>query len=364
MHRLDRQELIAGRRAMREECVTDHRGSASGGYVDMMRVVAAVVVLSCGCLISPVMQFGGGKSAKQAQTETMADLSANQLDVQPAWTGEVRSVKIRVWADEAYRSQHVRWQDTFGEQLAAANVVLGAKLGLELRAEYQAWERHAPGSQLAQDIEALVERDAGEDVFAVVGLTSSLSLVSATFEELGIAAVGGRHIVLRGYADLEERKAFEFSFPDLEAAERESTLEGRRRHKTTVVLLHELGHSLGAGHDSEPDTIMNASYSRLATGFTAATRTAIDEAIERRISRREVARPRAVATVVIFISEDGDIIYNGNLLRDSDLDRLFVEQRDAEIQIKHPKKAPPTTAARILDRAKKLGLTRVSVEAF
>jgi hypothetical protein len=47
----------------------------------MVMRCCVVVVLSAGC-ISPVMTFGGGKSAKEAQRETMSDFTPVQLDTQ------------------------------------------------------------------------------------------------------------------------------------------------------------------------------------------------------------------------------------------------------------------------------------------
>src|SRR6187549_2873095 len=52
--------------------------------------------------------------------------------------------------------------------------------------------------------------------------------------------------IVRGYADLEERKRYADAFPDLRPEERALALEERRRHKTAVVLLHEIGHTFGA----------------------------------------------------------------------------------------------------------------------
>src|SRR5262249_32808405 len=111
-----------------------------------------------------------------------------------------------------------------------------------------------------------------EDVVWVVGLTSSLSLVAGGFEQLGVATLGERHLVVRGHADLEERKAFERAFPDIDPAQRENVVEARRRHKITAVLVHELAHSLGALHETEPDWVMNPTYSHRAASIHARNR--------------------------------------------------------------------------------------------
>ncbi len=143
---------------------------------------------------------------------------------------------------------------------------------------------------------ALQERDPGDDVFAVVVLTSSLPLVSAMFDELGLATVDGRHLALRGHADLEERKLYASAFPDLRAEERELALVQLRHHKTAVVLLHELGHVLGLDHEIDSTTIMNATYSNHATAFNAKAREVMLCAVDQRLHRGATTMPDGATT--------------------------------------------------------------------
>ena len=145
---------------------------------------------------------------------------------------------------------------------------------------------------------ALIEIDPGDDVFAVVGLTSSLPLVSATFDELGLAALGGRHIMVRGYADLEERKMYANAFPDLRPEERELALEHLRHHKSAVVVLHELGHVLGVEHENDATSIMNASYSNKATTFTPTARKVILASVDERLHRGTAPQVAAAVTPI------------------------------------------------------------------
>ena len=339
--------------------------------------------------MSPVMKFGAGKSAKEAQRETMSDFTPARLVIEGKWAGEVATRKIRVWADNQYRAQNVRWQQSFEEPLEFANLVLTPLFGLRLVAEYHAWEHHVAGTTLADDIQALAERDPGGDIFAVVGLTSSLPLVSATFEDLGYASIGGRHVVVRGYADLEERKLYADAFPDLRADERELALDALRRHKTALVLLHEIAHNLGANHETEADTIMSASYSRRAGSFSAHARGVMLGAIDQRLRRSssdagaktatKVEEPREPAAtveqqreptvrhppVVIRVTKSGETIVEGKTLDAVALGKLleatFAEDPRTQIMIKSDRKVPVGSVANVIDRAKAIGLTRFAL---
>jgi hypothetical protein len=224
-----------------------------------MKAAGALLVLTItsGCFATPVMTFGGGKSSEQVQHEELSNLFPAQLAATERWTGAPRVARLRVWADDAYRAQNLRWQHGFDEQLAYANAVLAPMLGIRLEAEYHAWEHHAPGTALADHLDQLARMDPGDDVVCIVGLTSSLSLVASSFEQIGVAAHGERYVVMRGHADLEERKAFAGAFPDIDPEQRELVLEARRKHKTTALLLHELAHSLGALHEVEGEALMS-----------------------------------------------------------------------------------------------------------
>lgn len=260
-----------------------------------MKLAVAAVVLASGCLISPIIPIGGGKSRSEAQHEGLGKLFPAQLTTQHKWRGEVRVAKVRVWADDEYRAQNVRWQHGFDEQLDYANQLLIPMLGVRLEADYRLWEHHAPGARLAEHLAALVGEDSGEDVVWIVGLTSSLTLVSASFEELGMANLGERHVMLRGHADLEERKAFERAFPDIDAQERANVLEARRRHKITAVLLHELAHSLGALHETAKDWVMNPAYSHLAATISDRNRELMMITLEDRLKSPTDRDPRGTA---------------------------------------------------------------------
>lgn len=272
-----------------------------------MRAVGCVAaVLASGCFLvgPPIPIGGGGKSPAQLQRQGIGKLLPAQLTATRRWTGEVRVAKLRVWADAEHRAQNVRWQHGFDEQLDHVNQVLIPMLGVRLEAEYRSWEHHAPSTTLAEHLEALAGQDPGEDVVWVVGLTSSLSLVSPTFDQLGVARVGGRHLVVRGHADLAERKGLERAFPDLSSEEREQVLEARRRHKTAALLLHELAHSLGALHEAEAEAIMSAGYSHRAASIGHGNRALMQITLEDRLKPPAQRDGRATLEQLLAALED------------------------------------------------------------
>jgi hypothetical protein len=93
-------------------------------YENMKWMVVVMVVFGAGCIISPIIPIGGnGKSSRERQHDTLSTLLPAQLTAQARWTGEVRVAKLRVWADDEYRAQNLRWEHGFDEELDDANQV-------------------------------------------------------------------------------------------------------------------------------------------------------------------------------------------------------------------------------------------------
>ena len=336
-----------------------------------MRAALAAIALATGCYVqSPVMRFGGGKSAKEAQVDRANQLTPPVLvALDEGWSGEISVAKIRVWADDDFRAQNVKWRETFGEHLAYANEVLGPLLGVRLEAEYREWKHQLVGATLADHLKALALQDPGNDVLSVVGLTSALSLVSATFEQLGYASISGRHMMLRGYADVFERKAFDVMFRELRPEDRDFLHRARRRHKGTAILLHELGHNLGVTHEVLPDTIMNAQYSDKAAAFTPEARDLMLATLDQRLHRTRL-KPRAAPadkhpTLVVTLDAAGKPSVGGNAIDDATLDDLLrmsaADDRDTQVVVKAVRGAPHAAVVKILDHAKAAGLSRLAI---
>jgi predicted Zn-dependent protease len=351
-----------------------------------MRVASVGVLVVCGwlasaCLISPVMHFGEGKSARESQHDIATEhVAPSSFERSHDWDGRISSARIRVWADDAYRAQNLHWQQTFEDELEHANEVLGGMFGVRLVAELRSWSRAAPAATLEDTLRALAELDPGDDVLTVVGLTSSTAIVAATFEQIGVAEVGGHHLVLRGYADLEERKTFDRLFTELRPEERELLYQARRRHKTTGLLLHELGHNLGAGHVPDEDTLMHASYSEHAATFDPHSRAVILAGVDRWLRRGQSAAadpaPAAAdpapaappagkaATLVIDLDATGKASANGTPVDDARLDALFAgPERPGEVVVRWGRNTPPEARNAVIGRAQAAGC-RVSLVRY
>lgn len=323
-------------------------------------------------MASPVVHFGSGKSPEEAQHQRFTELMPPQLGGDGEWTGTVRVAKIRVWADDDYRAQNVEWQRKFDDELEYVNAVLTGMCGVKLAAEYHVWRHHDTSVTLDAALDALAREDPGDGAFAVVGLTSALSLVTATVEQLGLARLPGRHLVLRGYAYYAEREAFAQMFKDLRADERDALHEARRRHKTTAVFLHELGHNLGVAHETMPDTIMNAMYSDHAASFSEAARETIRASLDERLGGGAPARPRAAPpagahdSLVIAVAASGETAVDGRALDAPALDELlrarFARDRDTEVVIKMAGDVPHGVVIELINRAKAAGMQHLSLE--
>jgi hypothetical protein len=340
-----------------------------------MKWMAALILVGC---MSPVMHFGDGKSAHEAQHDTLEEFMPARLSTEGSWHATA-DAKIRVYADDEYRAQNIHWQQVFDQQLEYANAVLGPQFGVHLVAEYRVWNHHAPANGLPEDIEELRALDSGGDVLSVVGLTSSLSLASATFDLLGFASVNGRHIMLRGYADLEERKAFARAFPDLASDERDNALEARRRHKLAAVLLHELAHNLGAQHEGG-ETLMSATYSEHASAFSSETHTIVQHNLDQRLGREgapiapvakapipdPVETPTVHKVIQVRVTPDRTTVDNEAMTDDGQFTMKLIavagNDKDTAVVFHATKAVSPARVTELVERAKRVGLTKITTE--
>jgi hypothetical protein len=227
-----------------------------------------------GCFIGYDSRWG---QQKQAQQHFAAAQMPSQLEAAPSGSGRAalgpahaeHRLRIRVEATPTYAAEILDWRRRFEDTVVTANAVVGPALGIGLElVDASAWS--APGSEdhIKELLERLRDTDPGEDVDLVIGLAGAVPRFEESFHELGMATVAGKHIVLRAISNAAEFSAIERGLGELSPDERAKLRRVRLEHKTSSVLLHELGHTFGALHERDPANLMNPRYSLHESHFS------------------------------------------------------------------------------------------------
>jgi len=183
---------------------------------------------------------------------------------------QVRTLRVRAYADAQYRSQVMRWEARLGLLIARVNKVIGPGFGIELElVDTKPWERAAPGNDLFAALAELEQLDPADDVDWVIGLVTQLPEVSSSIHQLGAARPLSRYMVLRSMNDVAERKTIDEVFDELDDDQREKLFKKRKAHKELVLFIHEWAHTLGAVHVEQPTAILNPSYHHRVGKLTA-----------------------------------------------------------------------------------------------
>ena len=213
-------------------------GPALGGLLP-------VLCLACG---------GGGAARVKASDMEPARLAPTRTE------GAVVTARVRVHADAAHRAQNPGHEAAVRRALAGASAVLEPTVGLRLElVEVRAWERQGEGN-LDAALDELVRLDPGDDVDWVIGQVAALDQVAVELHQLGRAQALGRHLVVRALNDTAEVSLLEQALGGLEEGERQALYARRKRHKEEVVLLHAIGHALGAMHVTGEERLMHPIY--------------------------------------------------------------------------------------------------------
>lgn len=159
---------------------------------------------------------------------------------------------------------------------------------------------------------------------------------------------------------------FDRFFTELRPEERELLYQARRRHKTTGVLLHELGHNLGAEHVPDEDTLMHDSYSEHAAKFDPHSREVILAGFDRWLHRGQsaaaapapAAQPsaRPATRLVIDLDATGKASANGTSLDSAQLEALFAgPDRPGDVVVRYRKDTPSEARNAVIERAQAAG---------
>lgn len=243
--------------------------SSSGGAL-----AALLMLLPAGCFIGYDSRWGQQKTAQQhlaaARRPTRLSAPAATGDARRAET--LRTLRVRIEPTATYGAQVVDYERRFQKTLADANGVLEPALGVHLElGDTRPFKPQHGEDHIAGLLDDLRGADAGADVDWVIGLAGSIPRFEDSFHELGMGDVVGKHIVLRALNDVAEYRAFQSGLSELSEDERDKLLHARLAHKTAAVLLHELGHTLGALHELDKTNVMNPRYSQSEQHFGAET---------------------------------------------------------------------------------------------
>ncbi len=207
-------------------------------------------------------------STKRAQTHNLtysmpATLSADTRDHPPATKG----YRVHAFVTPGYVAENLEYAREIRALVDAANAVVGPALGVRL--ELGALDEWRPGAE--SDLQVLLDALHGKDDEAdwVIGFVGATPIATDSFHDVGRADTPGRYLALRAASRLSDHVAAERAFDELPQEERSRVVRARKEHRALAVLLHELGHTLGAVHETDATSVMRPAYDKDTTGFTA-----------------------------------------------------------------------------------------------
>lgn len=267
--------------------------------------VALAVTLSSGCFYNSSWHQETQSQRRQAEALEPEEVEADETS---AWRS-AKTVRVRVFATPQYRAEVTGWRGHVEELLARASEVTRGPLQLRFALAEQD-EFEAPSmAGLEQSLTALEARDDGEDVDFVIGFVGSLSIVPQNIEQIGMARVHGKHIVLRAPTNAEESDAIEEGFDRLSADERNRLRRRRRAHTELAVFVHEVAHALGAIHLGDPSAFMSPVYGGEMDHFAPETLALIRPVLRHRQQPEGDRDEAALVEQLIDVLRAGEVAY-------------------------------------------------------
>ena len=344
------------------------RGLTQPRCVGARRIVGGLLTVASVALL-------GGCLYERTQRAWAREVMPAPLSEGQPYYGPLRQLIVRAYADPDHRRLVMGWQLRFFKAVERANPVLRARFGAELVIEsVRPWERPDGSGSLNSALFELARLDPGEDVDFVIGLVAPLAMVSDVLDRQGMTHFLSRHVVLRGMDDTAEAQAIAGGFKYLSEDERQALYRARLQHKEVVVLLHELGHNLGALHVDQEGALMRSVIGMPARQFLDGDAEAMDfgltargpgrndseQAVRVRQALAEFYRRRADvgegtrrAALIAWLSDPGS-----ELLADHLVDSPPSSEGAAEADPTTPgglRLPPPRTPASVLAEARALG---------
>ena len=180
-----------------------------------------------------------------------------------------RTLRLRMYATPGYAATVLDWQKQFDGLLACANSIFVPDFGASFAAvELKSFRPKASEDSLDGVLSELTAADSGQDVDWVIGLATAEPRFAVSADDLGVAPLLGKHIVMRAMSDPHEYEAIQNGLTELSESERLTLYQVRKHHKLCTVFLHEIAHTLGVPHELLATSLMSPRYNVTAHGFS------------------------------------------------------------------------------------------------
>ena len=229
--------------------------------------------------------FGCGGS-QVTNEHPVADVTKNlpaTLETTHPRTGDPRPLHVLVYADAGTRALP-KWREEITDQLDYAGQVLSPMLGVRLTVDaIKAWEH--TGSDPREGVKALaaLEPQPDDETVWVIGYITPATTAQKALDELGSTELLGRYVTVRSWAERPETDALAADLLDSNDAQRSEVVTAHKRHKQTVILLHQLAKSLGAIDEADPSWLGHPLYSAKQHTFSERNRDLVQLAIDARL---------------------------------------------------------------------------------
>ncbi len=218
-------------------------------------------------------QWGQQKAAqgRTAARAAPATLRTEDSETPPPSThnaaAKTQKLRVRALVTRSFTAQVVDTPRHLRELFDDLNRITERDLGVHLElVETKPWDL-VDDDDLEKAHATLRSKDPGDDVDWVAGFIGSLPRATRSFHELGKGTLVGKHVVARAASSAERHDAIERSFSELSDDKRHELEKSIRRHRTTAIFLHELGHTLGSVHETSQESIMFPEYNPKMAAF-------------------------------------------------------------------------------------------------
>ncbi|MEO0460985.1 MAG: matrixin family metalloprotease [Myxococcota bacterium] len=192
-------------------------------------------------------------------------------------------IRVRVYVDDNFRREVFGWPQEIRQIVREASAAFEKQgVRLELDAIHE-WSHQTEGA-LVTDLEALSTKDRGIGVDIVVAFVGAQTIHSDSMHQYGFASIGGKHAVIRNLHIQVSREQVSATHLPWNVTDE---MVARVRHKRRSVLLHEIGHTLGATHSRDPHDFMHPMYRRHQTSFGPEAIEAMSTILSDRDRRRQ-----------------------------------------------------------------------------